>query len=161
MKKALLFILISALCLGALCSCGADASEVTGVYKIEKNLYYATLVDTAYNPNDSYTVEEKDGKISLFINHVGISGETISNEIGTLKSFTLKKSNFDEIIFGESWEDGTTEESLRKGNDSAWKVNGEGETFYVMLQKDGTVLLASIKTKDGVKSCAYIRKIVK
>ena len=118
-------------------------------------------MDTAYNPNDSYTVEEKDGKISLFINHVGISGETISNEIGTLKSFTLKKSNFDEIIFGESWEDGTSEESLRKGNDSAWKVNGEGETFYVMLQKDGTVLIASIKTKDGVKSCAYIRKIVK
>lgn len=161
MKKALLFILISALCLGALCSCGADASEIEGLYKIQKNIYYASLVDRAYNPNDSYTVEEKDGKISLFINHVGIAGETISNEIGTLKSFTLKKSNFDEIIFGESWEDGTSEESLRKGNDSAWKVNGEGETFYVMLQKDGTVLLASIKTKDGVKSCAYIRKIVK
>ncbi len=159
MKKALLFILISALCLGALCSCGADASEIEGLYKIQKNIYYASLVDRAYNNGDGYTVTKQNGKTVLFVNHTSISGEIITNEIGELKGFTLKKSNFDEIIFGESWEDGTSAESLRKANSSAWKVNGEGEDFYVMLQKDGTVLLASIKTQDGVKSCAYIRKM--
>ena len=161
MKKVLLFILVFVLVLGTLCSCGSDVSDIAGVYKIEKNLYYSTLVDKAYNYDDSYTIEEKDGKNILFINHLGVNGEKVESEIGELKGFSVKKSNFDELIFGESWEDGSSEERLRNANKSAWKAEGDSETFYVMLQEDGTVLIASIKTKDGVKSCAYIRKIVK
>ncbi len=162
MKKALVFILALTIFLGALCSCGADSADVAGVYKIEKNLYYATLVDKAYNSDDSFTIEEKDGKTVFITNHIGISGEKISDEIGELKSFSPKKSNFDEIIFGESWQDGASAESLRKNNKASWKAEKKGEeTFYVMLQNDGTVLLASVKTKSGGAYCAYIRKISK
>ena len=162
MKKTLIFILISALILGTICSCGANSADITGVYKIEKNLYYATLVDKAYNPDDSFTIEAQDGKTVLFINHIGISGEKISDEIGVLKSFSLKKSNFDELIFGEAWQDGASAEGLRKANKASWKAEKKGgETFYIMLQNDGTVLLASVKTKDGASYCAYIRKNAK
>jgi hypothetical protein len=162
MKKILTFILVFALCLGALCSCGADVAEVAGTYKIEKNIYYATLVDKAYNTTDGYSIEQKDGKTVLFVSHVGISGEDIKSEAGELKAFSLSKSNFDDIIFGEAWDEGATESGLRKNNKAAWETsNKTGENFYVMLQKDGSVLISCIKSKEGVKSCAYIRKIVK
>ena len=161
MKKTLLFILISALILGTLCSCGTDVSEIVGYYGIQKNIYYDTLVDRAYNPDDGFTVLEKDGKTMLFINHVSISGETISNEIGTLKSFTLKKSNFDELIFGEAWQDGESAANIRKENKSSWKAeNKSGDSYYILLQNDGGMMIACVKTKDGIKSCAYIRKMI-
>ena len=162
MKKILAFILAFALCTLSLCSCSADAAEINGAYKIQENIYYASLVDSAYNPDDGYTVTEKDGKTLLLANHTSISGEAISTEIGELKSFSLKKSNFDDVIFGDAWQNGTSAEGLRKANKAAWKAEKKGEgTFYVLLQKDDTVLISFIEAKAGVKSCAYVRKIAK
>ena len=162
MKKALIFMLVLALCVGTLCSCGVDAAELAGAYRIEGNIYYATLVDKAYNPDDGYSIEEKDGKTVLSITHIGISNQAINEEIGALKSFSLSNSNFDKLIFGESWQDGASASAIRKANKAAWKAEKKGgEIFYVLLQDDGSTLIAAIKTKDGVKSCAYIRNIVK
>jgi hypothetical protein len=162
MKKSLIFILVLALCLGTLCSCGVSIADIDGDYKIEKNIYYAMLADKAYNPDDGYSIEEKDGKTILFITHIGVYGETVKEEAGELKSFLLGKSSLDNLITGEAWQDGASASSLRKNNKAAWKTEKSGgEEFYVLLQDNGDVLVAQVKTKEGVKSCSYIRKIEK
>ena len=162
MKKILTLILALVLCSCALCSCGANAAKITGAYKIENNLYYATLVDKAYNPDDGYSIEAKGGKTVLFLTHRGISNEMINDEIGELRAFMLSKSNFDDLCFGETWQDSESAKNLRKANKAAWKAEKKGgEAFYILFQREGDVLIAAIKTKEGVKSCAYIRKIIK
>ena len=150
------------LCVGTLCSCGADVADVLGDYKIEKNIYYAALVDTMYNPGDGYSIAENDGKVVLSRTYHSIDGAEVSEELGELEKFSLKKGNFDELIFGNAWKDGASAENVRKGNKAAWKTEKNAEeTVYVLLQKDESLLVASIKTKEGFTSCAYIRKIAK
>lgn len=155
-------MLVLVLCVGTLCSCGADAAELAGAYGIEENIYYATLVDKAYNPDDGYAIEKKDGKAVFSVTHVAIYRQAINEEIGELKSFSLSNSNFDKLTIGEAWQEGTSAAGIRKANKAAWKTEYKsGEAFYVLLQDDGSVLVAAIKTKEGAKYCAYIRKIAK
>ena len=151
MKKIISFMLALAVCALTLCSCGgAKIDETHGVYRIEKNIYYYSLVDSAYNADDGYTVKESNGKTMLFRTHVGISGENTEEAIGVLKAFALKKSNFDKLVYGNYWQNGDNAESIRKANNGAWKAEKEsGEIFYLLLQDDGTLLLACIKNKEG------------
>jgi hypothetical protein len=163
MKKIISLILALSACMLALCSCGgAGISEMTGAYKIENNVFYYSVVDKAYNPEDGYTIKESDGKTALFRTYLGISGEKIEEEIGALKAFSLGKSNFDNLIYGDGWQNGDSAEGIRKANKSAWKAEKkDGEVFYILLQDNGEVLVSSVKTKEGFKHCAYIRKISK
>ena len=163
MKKIISFVLALAICALALCSCGgAKIDEACGAYKIENNIFYYSLVDSAYNADDGYTVKESNGKTALFRTYVGISGEKVEEEIGVLKAFALKKANFDQIIYGNYWQGEYNAESIRKANNGAWKAEKEsGEVFYLLIQDDGTALLACVKNKEGFKHCAYIRKISK
>ena len=161
MKKIAAFLLLMALCVCVLCSCGGAGTEkIAGTYSVKENVYYSSLVNAAFNPTDKYTVEEADGEAKLLHECLGISGEEISAEIGELKKFSLKKSNFDELFFHGVWESGLSAESIRKSNDDAWKAEAnKSETVYVLLQDDGTVVVVGMKTKDGYTSCAYIREI--
>ena len=101
-NKTLIFILVLTLCLATLCSCNTDAADIAGDYKIENNVYYAMLADKAYNPDDGYSIEEKDGKVLLFITHIGVSGENVKEEAGELKSFWLKKKQSGYSYHGRS-----------------------------------------------------------
>jgi len=149
------------LCVSFVCSCGNEGTqEIIGTYKIESNVYYSSLVNMAFNSTDKYEIEELDGEAKLSCAYLGVSGEEVSSEIGELEKISLKKSNFDKYIFGESWQDGASAENIRKNNKSSWKAEKKGgETVYILLQNDGTFFAVSIKTKDGLTSCAYIRKI--
>lgn len=153
-------MLVLAFCVTGLCACGVSLDKMVGSYKIDETVYYAMLADTAYNPTEKYKVEKIDGKTKLMHNYIGISGEDVSVEVGELKKFSLKKNNFDNLIFGQAFDDGYSAESIRKNNKTAWKAEGKnGEKIYLLCQKDGEVLTVTIKTKEGVTACAHIRKI--
>lgn len=161
MKKVLVFIFACMLCIVTLASCGgASVKDMLGTYKIDGTVYYAMLVDSAFNPTDKFEIAEEDGKVIVSHKYIGVSEEDVSAKIGELKKFSLKKSNFNEIIYGDEWSEGYSAEGIRKNNRSAFKAeNKGGETVYILLQKDGTVLVASIKNKEGITSCAYVRKL--
>ena len=161
MKKVLAIILSCILCIGTLASCGgASAQEMVGTYEIDGTVYYAMLLDSAFNPTDKFEISEEDGKVIVSHKYLGVSGEDVSAEIGELKKFSLKKDNFNKLIYGDAWEAGYSAESIRKNNKAAFKAeNKGGEKVYILLQKDGMVLVANIKNKEGVTSCAYVRKL--
>lgn len=65
-------------------------------------------------------------------------------QVGRLFPLQLTEENFDQIISGASWTANTNAQSLREHNAKAWKCEDlTGSTFYLLLQNNGNVLLAS------------------
>ncbi len=111
-------------------------------YAEAKSIYQSPFSSYIAAPSHEYYVTT-DGRL-VFLN------TDREQNLGRLKAIELKKDNFDNLFFPwlssaeyELWPDGLSPSALRRGNHSAWSLTCDEKMYCMLLQKDGSVYMAS------------------
>ncbi len=111
-------------------------------YRISQVLYE--------NPSGSYSTRTELDLPTYFLGNEMTLSSILENQwvnLGTMEEVILTKENFDNLFVNREstqWLDGANAWDIRRDNQQAWRlVYDEEELYYVLQQKDGSLLLAS------------------
>ncbi len=123
----------------------------------EKCIYHSPLLSSLSSPSRRYAVTA-DGRL------VVIDAQETQNK-GRLTEVSLTQGSFDncffewpDVVAQEVWQDDITPAILRRENHRAWSVISGSERYTLLLQKDGSVYMASgVYLQSDPEAAEYTR----
>ena len=116
----------------------------TKSYGIAMDLYSTSMIHATYLSDQPEYLFSSDGKIYTITRDD--DGKYVADCIvESVEKIVLTEENFDSLVSDENWlARGIDAVSARENNVETWSGSGKMGTYYVMLQKNGDVLLSRV-----------------
>lgn len=184
-KKPKLWLTVAAalLCIAVIAACAANPKAQSAqlspfgrAYRVEEVAYDVPFYSFTYTPESAPIYSfSLDGDLSTAFAPRNPEEAVQWELLGRMEEFTLTKDNFDRYFYDSSddftgWEQERTAASVRRENQSAWRLLHKTENFtelyYVLQQENGEVYLAygydrSQEQTDSESAESFIRWVFK